>query len=74
MTYHSNIYIEELRPIKNYQKNSLKKQIVYTAKKFDGIDLADLGQVKLLNRVDTKFTFGLDKLCLLYTSDAADDW
>ena len=54
MTYHSNIYIEELRPIKNYQKNSLKKQIVYTAKKFDGIEIIKT-QIKNDVRVSKEF-------------------
>ena len=61
MTYHTDLQIDYSQT-KVYQKQSLKNQITATVNDFEGIALENLGQVKLLNRVDTKFTFGLEKL------------
>ncbi|MGB1206500.1 MAG: polyphosphate polymerase domain-containing protein [Chitinophagales bacterium] len=61
MTYHTNLDIPSIDARKN-QKQNLKNKIIATAKDFEAIALENLGQVKLLNRVDTKFTFGLEKL------------
>ena len=63
MNYQSdfNICYSETKAKANQKKN-LKNRIIETSKDFEPIALEHLGQVKLLNRVDTKFTFGLDKL------------